>query len=110
MGGLLGAMYGYGRLEMEEQINKIGNWVSSNKKRPDWLNPGKVIPKYVDFMMVSAPCELKMVGCEAEYPEKVKKWRSVWSKKQVNWAQLLFFANNMQFYSFSWFFFIFKGF
>lgn len=73
MGGLIGAMYGYGRLEMEEQINKIGNWVSSNKRRPDWLIPGKVLPKYVDFLVSSSPCELKIVGSEAEYPEKIKK-------------------------------------
>ena len=73
MGGLLGAMYGYGRLEMEEQINKIGNWVSSNKRRPDWLIPGKVIPKYVDFLVSSSPSELKIVGSEAEYPDKIKK-------------------------------------
>lgn len=58
---------------MDEQINKIGHWVSSNKRRPDWLIPGKVIPKYVDFLVSSSPSELKMVGCEAEYANKIQK-------------------------------------
>jgi len=35
---------------MNEQVEKIAKWVSKNKRRPDWLIPGKVIPKFTDFL------------------------------------------------------------
>jgi len=44
MGGLLGAHYGLSRLAMEPQIEKIRGWKS--KRRPEWLNPGKVVAAY----------------------------------------------------------------
>jgi hypothetical protein len=54
-------------------VNKISNWKSNNKRRPDWLNPGKVIPKYIEFLTNSSPKILKIVGSIEEYPKKDKK-------------------------------------
>ena len=45
MGGLLGAYYGLTKLERDPQIAKIKAW--NSKRRPEWLNPGKVIPQSV---------------------------------------------------------------
>ena len=49
MGGLLGVYYGVDKLGMDVQIEKIGKWHSSY--RPQWLNPGKVIPKFVEMLL-----------------------------------------------------------
>jgi hypothetical protein len=49
MGGLLGAYYGYTALAMDEQVERISKWTSPNKRRPEWLIPCKVIPKFIDF-------------------------------------------------------------
>jgi hypothetical protein len=70
MGGLLGTYYGYSKLDLDIQIEKIGKWNSNNKKRPEWLIPGKVLPKYIDFLSSTSPTELKIIGSEAEYPSK----------------------------------------
>ena len=45
MGGLIGVYYGSEGLEMDSQVDKIMAWKSN--RRPEWLNPGKVVPKYV---------------------------------------------------------------
>ena len=66
MGGLLGAYYGVDKLDMNAQIEKIKAWRSN--RRPEWLNPGKVLPHYISFLGSSCPSELKMVGSTSEYP------------------------------------------
>ena len=53
MGGLLGASMGYEALKMDKQIEVIEKWKSKNKSRPDWLNPGLILPKYIDFLSKS---------------------------------------------------------
>ncbi len=55
MGGLLGASLGFDKIGLSEQIEKIGRWHSSNQRRPEWLNPGKMLPKYVEFLNIYAP-------------------------------------------------------
>lgn len=44
-GGLMGAFYGYDKIEAElqAQINIIRKWRPKNVKRPEWLVPGLVI-------------------------------------------------------------------
>ena len=66
MGGLLGVYYGVDKLEMDVQIEKIRAWKSN--RRPEWLNPGKVLPQFITFLSNSCPSELKMVGSISEYP------------------------------------------
>ena len=50
------------------EVEKVKCWKS--KKRPEWLNPGKVIAVYVKFLLEKSPEELKMVGSSQEYPNK----------------------------------------
>ena len=71
MGGMLGAYYGFSKLEMNEEVEKISKWKSKN--RPKWLNPGTVVSEYIDFLSKSCPSQLKMVGSSSEYPQMVKK-------------------------------------
>lgn len=73
MGGLLGASFGFSKLHLDTQIEKVSKWTSNSKKRPDWLIPGKVIPRYIEFLTSSSPKELKIIGGEEEYKEKSQK-------------------------------------
>ena len=49
----MGASMGYEALKMDKQIEVIEKWKSKNKSRPDWLNPGLILPKYIDFLSKS---------------------------------------------------------
>jgi ADP-ribosyl-[dinitrogen reductase] hydrolase len=71
MGGLVGAYYGVKELKMESQIEKIRSW--NAKKRPEWLNPGKVVPQFIIFLNNVSHSELKMIGSTNEYPSFTKK-------------------------------------
>jgi hypothetical protein len=67
MGGLLGASYGYHQLGLTNQLEKINKWRPSKQSRPEFLVPGKMIPKYATFLLELSPKALDLIGGEDEY-------------------------------------------
>ncbi len=60
-GGLFGAYYGYNKLEMKKEIEKIEIWRPKNVKRPNWMVPGLTIEKGVTFLKSSSN-SVKIIG------------------------------------------------